>query len=85
MCLQCLRSGVPYTVSVTPSQPVYFKYSFTAGQSSVVVKIESEDSLCMVFSIQDTKVSCKSVCGGGGGVSVIFNGHDRVCMGVSNI
>ncbi|KAL3885454.1 hypothetical protein ACJMK2_025511 [Sinanodonta woodiana] len=42
-------------VLVTPSQPVYFMYTFPEGVSLLTVRATSTDSICMVFSIQDVK------------------------------
>ena len=53
----CFRLGEVKTVTVTPAEPKYYQYRFPAGVSSLVVKVESESSLCSVISVQDVHVS----------------------------
>ncbi|KAK3598616.1 hypothetical protein CHS0354_019874 [Potamilus streckersoni] len=50
-----LKPDEKKTVLVTPSQPVYFMYTFPEGVSLLTVRAMSTDSICMVFSIQDVK------------------------------
>ncbi len=45
-----------------PSEPKYFQYRFQDDQTSLVVKVESDDSLCSVVSVQDVQVSDVTSC-----------------------
>ena len=44
------------TVDVTPSEPKYYQYRFQGDESSLVIKVESDDELCSVVSVQDVQV-----------------------------
>lgn len=41
-------------MELTPPEPKYYQYMFDNNTDSVVVKVESDDRLCLLFSIQDT-------------------------------
>ena len=47
------------TSTFSPSKPEYYLYTFPDDVDSVVVKAVSDDSRCMILSVQDTKV-CNS-------------------------
>ena len=49
-----MNSEVP--VSVSPAKPEFFLFTFPDDVDKVVVEIASDDELCMILSIQDTKV-----------------------------
>ncbi|ESO93838.1 hypothetical protein LOTGIDRAFT_104472, partial [Lottia gigantea] len=50
-----LSHNAKKNVSVSPSEPVYFMYTFPEDIASVLVTVDSEDTECMVVSIQDIK------------------------------
>ena len=37
---------------VSPSMPVYYKYTFPAGVNSVFIAVQSKDDLCTSVSVQ---------------------------------
>ncbi|XP_033223305.1 SID1 transmembrane family member 1-like [Belonocnema kinseyi] len=43
-------------ISISPSEPVYYAYSFINGteNKSVIVRLQSDSEICMTFSIQNT-------------------------------
>lgn len=47
----------PISMTVTPSSPVFYRYVFHPHEKSVRVKVESNDTLCTIFSIQDGVVN----------------------------
>ena len=49
-----MNAEVP--VSVSPAKPEFFLFTFPDDVDKVVVEIASDDELCMILSIQDTKV-----------------------------
>ena len=38
---------------LSPSSPIFYYYEFEAKQDSALIKLESEDTICMILSIQD--------------------------------
>ncbi|XP_062894776.1 SID1 transmembrane family member 2 isoform X2 [Mobula hypostoma] len=49
-----LRTAEPFRFNATPSQPQYFRYKFSDGEESVIVKVSSDSAFpCSVVSIQD--------------------------------
>ena len=60
MLLVCLRTDTMMTSTFSPSKPEYYLYTFPDDVDSVVVKAVSDDSRCMILSVQDTKV-CNSL------------------------
>ncbi|CAL7951792.1 unnamed protein product [Xylocopa violacea] len=51
-----LNTGEYRTVEISPSQPIYYGYNFQGNteNSSVIVHVESDNDICMTFSIQNT-------------------------------
>ncbi|XP_017792434.1 PREDICTED: SID1 transmembrane family member 1-like [Habropoda laboriosa] len=50
-----LSSGEKRSVEVSPSQPIYYGYTFSEEvENSVIVHIESDSDICMTVSIQNT-------------------------------
>ncbi|CAG2230655.1 unnamed protein product, partial [Mytilus edulis] len=45
--------GEVKNLSLTPSEPQYYMYTFPRNIDSVIVKVESGDRKCMVLSVQD--------------------------------
>lgn len=54
--------GGKRNVQISPSQPIYYGYTFPgqAESSSVIVHVQSDSDICMTFSIQNTTVSMNS-------------------------
>lgn len=55
-----IKKDVNYTVEVSPSEPVFYYYSFIANNNnheSVFIDIDSIDDHCVVVSIQKSFVS----------------------------
>ena len=52
----CYRTDEDWTVTTNPSKPMYFRYTFPSNINSVVVHLQADDDLCMVFSVQDIHV-----------------------------
>ncbi len=46
------RTGIKQEFSVSPSMPVYYKYTFPTGVNSVFIEVQSKDDLCADVSIQ---------------------------------
>lgn len=46
-------------IEISPSEPIYYGYIFSkqADNSSVIVRVESDNDICMTVSIQNTSVS----------------------------
>ncbi|XP_072758199.1 SID1 transmembrane family member 1 [Anoplolepis gracilipes] len=51
-----LSSGNKRVVEISPSEPIYYGYIFSkqANNSSVIVRVESDNDICMTVSIQNT-------------------------------
>ncbi|KZC10355.1 SID1 transmembrane family member 1 [Dufourea novaeangliae] len=50
-----LRPGEKRSVTISPSEPIYYGFTFPEQtESSVIVHIESESDICMTVSIQNT-------------------------------
>lgn len=54
-------SGNKTIIEISPSEPIYYGYIFSkqADNSSVIVRVESDNDICMTVSIQNTSVSRK--------------------------
>ncbi len=50
------RANDPVNVTVSPSGPRFFRYTFPTDVQSLVATMTSEDDICMIFSIQEGKV-----------------------------
>lgn len=52
-------SGVEKIVEISPSEPLYYGYIFPkeTENTSVIVRVESDNDICMTVSIQNTSVS----------------------------
>lgn len=52
-------SGIEKTVEISPSEPKYYGYVFSkeTEDTSVLVRVESDNDVCMTVSIQNTSVS----------------------------
>lgn len=64
-------TGENKTVEISPSQPIYYGYTFS-GQvesSSVIVHVKSDSDICMTVSIQNISVS----------LNFISNCHIHTC------
>ena len=53
------RLGKPMTLEVTPSQPVFYEFTFQnhSNLDMVIVKVTSENDICAVVSVQNVSVS----------------------------
>ncbi|KAL6432784.1 hypothetical protein ACFW04_006278 [Cataglyphis niger] len=51
-----LSSGNKTIIEISPSEPIYYGYIFSkqADNSSVIVRVESDNDICMTVSIQNT-------------------------------
>ncbi|TGZ57665.1 SID1 transmembrane family member 1-like isoform X2 [Temnothorax curvispinosus] len=50
-----LNSGTEVEVQISPSEPIYYGYIFSKQEnSSVIVRVESDNDVCMTVSIQNT-------------------------------
>ncbi|XP_071555084.1 SID1 transmembrane family member 1 isoform X1 [Temnothorax nylanderi] len=50
-----LNSGNKVEVQISPSEPIYYGYIFSKQEnSSVIVRVESDNDVCMTVSIQNT-------------------------------
>ena len=48
---ELLKTDKKYVLS--PSSPIFYYYEFEEKQDSALIKLESEDAICMILSIQD--------------------------------
>ncbi|XP_065185070.1 LOW QUALITY PROTEIN: SID1 transmembrane family member 1-like [Sycon ciliatum] len=48
-----LAGGKKHAVSLSPSSPVYYSYSFQPGDDQVTVEIEASESTCGIASVQE--------------------------------
>lgn len=48
-----------YTVTVSPSEPVFYYYNFPQDEqySRAFIQVTSEDEVCLMVSVQDSLVS----------------------------
>lgn len=53
-----LENDKTYTAKISPSEPIFYHYSFpdTERSSRVYIEIDSEDDVCLIASVQDTFV-----------------------------
>ncbi|KAK9746974.1 dsRNA-gated channel SID-1 [Popillia japonica] len=51
-----LENDKTYTAKISPSEPIFYHYSFpdTERSSRVYIEIDSEDDVCLIASVQDT-------------------------------
>lgn len=51
--------GIEKVVKISPSEPLYYGYIFPKEMenTSVIVRVESDNDICMTVSIQNTSVS----------------------------
>lgn len=51
--------GEERVVEISPSQPIYYGYTFPrqTESSSVIIRVNSDSDICMTVSIQNTTVS----------------------------
>jgi hypothetical protein len=45
------------SVYVSPSEPRYYDFQFQADMETVVLRVDSDDDICMTVSIQNKSVS----------------------------
>jgi len=57
--LICLRLNQEVSFSLSPSEPVYYYYSFKQNASMVLLHVISDDVMCMTLSIQNSSVLIK--------------------------
>ena len=56
-CLCVASTGEVYHSEVSPAEPAVFMYTFSEGETNVIVKVESDTDHCMIVAIQNTEVS----------------------------
>ncbi|CAF2112207.1 unnamed protein product [Rotaria magnacalcarata] len=47
-----LETGVPRTVTISPSMPIYYKFTFPPRINNIFIEVSSKDELCAVVSVQ---------------------------------
>ncbi|CAF3440804.1 unnamed protein product [Rotaria socialis] len=47
-----LETGVPRTVTVSPSMPIYYKFIFPPQINNIFIEVSSKDELCAAVSVQ---------------------------------
>lgn len=53
-----LLEGIPYEITVSPSESKYYYYKFTNKKhASAILEITSDDDVCLTVSIQDSYVN----------------------------
>jgi hypothetical protein len=45
-------------VHVSPADPQFYAFNFQEGVETVVLRVDSDDDICMTVSIQNRSVSC---------------------------
>lgn len=56
-CVICSLSE-ERSVYVSPAEPRFYEFKFTDNVETVLLRVDSDDDICMTVSIQNMSVSC---------------------------